>query len=51
MQLTDFLHTGTNIRKGKIWFNSFWLGLVKNGYGLLVHETLKSVVLKNGFMN
>ena len=27
------------IRKAKSWFNDFWLGVVKNGYGLLVHKT------------
>ena len=28
--------------KGKSYFNDFWVGLVKNGRGHLVHETLKS---------
>ena len=37
-------------RKGKSWFNDFWVGLVKDGIGLLVHETLKSAV-KNEYMN
>ena len=31
-------------RKAKNWFNHFWVGLLKNGSGLLVHETLKSAV-------
>ena len=26
-------------RKSKSWFNDFWVGVVKNGHGLLVHET------------
>ena len=51
MQLTEFLHAGPNIRKDKIWFNCFWLSVVKNCYGLLIHETLKSALLKNEFIN
>ena len=31
-------------RKAKSWFIDFWVGMVKNGDGLLVHETLKSAV-------
>ena len=31
-------------RKAKIWFNDFWMGMVKNGHDLLVQETLKSAV-------
>ena len=30
--------------KAKSWFNDFGVGVVKNGHGLLVHETLKSAV-------
>ena len=33
-----FLLAGTNHES---WFNNFWLGMVKNGHGLLVHETLR----------
>ena len=31
-------------RKAKSWFDDFWVGKVKNGHGLLVHETFKSTV-------
>ena len=31
-------------RKAKSRFNDFWVGVVKNGHGGLVDETLKSVV-------
>ena len=31
-------------RRAKSRFNNFWVDIVKNGNGLLVHETLKSVV-------
>ena len=31
-------------RKAKSCFNDFWVGLVKNSRGLLVHESLKSAV-------
>ena len=34
-------------RKAKSGFNYFWMGLVKNGLGFLVHETLISVVRMN----
>ena len=30
------------LRKAKSNFNDFWVEVVKNGYGHLVHETLKS---------
>ena len=38
-RLTDFLHA-EKIRKAKIWFNDFWVGMVKNGHCFLVRETL-----------
>ena len=31
-------------RKAKSWFNDFWVGVVKNGSGLFIYETLKSAV-------
>ena len=31
-------------RKAKIYFNDFWVGVVKNVHGQLVPETLKSAV-------
>ena len=37
--------------KAKSWFNYFWVDVVKNGHGLLVHETLNQLYLKNEFMN
>ena len=37
-------------RNAKSYFSNFWVGLVKNWHGHLVHETLKSV-LKNEFMD
>ena len=36
------MHAGTN--SGKLKVNDFWVVVVKNGHGLLVHETLKSAV-------
>ena len=33
-----------SFRKGKSCFNDFWVGMVKNGHGYLIHETLKSAV-------
>ena len=41
-KITDFLHAGRNSKKTKSWFNDFWVGVVKNGQGMLVHETIKS---------
>ena len=37
--------------KARSWFIGFWVGLVKNNGGLLVHETLNLLYLKNEFMN
>ena len=34
------------LRKAKSWFNNLWVGMVKNGHGLLVYETLKSEFMK-----
>ena len=31
-------------RKVKSWFSDFWVGAIKNGRTVLVHETLKSIV-------
>ena len=31
-------------RKARSWLNDFWVGMFKNGYGPLVHETLKYAV-------
>ena len=31
------------IKEAKCWFNDFWVGMVKNGHGLLVPETLKTL--------
>ena len=45
MEWTDVLHAGANtgkLRKAKSYFNDFWVGMVKNGRGHLVHEILKS---------
>ena len=36
-----FLRTSTNSGS---WFNDLWVGVVKNGHGLLDHETLTSFV-------
>ena len=36
-----FLRTSTNSGSS---FNNSWVGVVKNGHGFLVHETLKSCV-------
>ena len=33
-----------NFRKAKSYFNSFWVGMVKNRQGLTDHGTLKSSV-------
>ena len=37
-----FLQGGANSGKQKVISNDFWVGLVKNGHGHSVHETLKS---------
>ena len=29
------------VQETKNYFNDFWVGVVKNGYGHVVHETLK----------
>ena len=34
-------------RKAKSYFNEFWVGMVRNGHGYLIHEALKSVVSKD----
>ena len=44
MKETDFLHVGTNQGKLKVDLMTFWLSMVKNDHGSLVHETLKSTV-------
>ena len=33
-------------RKAKNYFNDFWVSVVRNGHGHLVHQTLKSAVSK-----
>ena len=33
-----------NFRKAKSYPNDFWVGLVRNGHGHVVHETLKFAV-------
>ena len=35
-------------RKAKSYFNDFWVGLVKNGWSHLIHETLKYVKWVHG---
>ena len=35
------------MQKAKSGFNYFWVGVVKNGLGFLVHETLIAVVRMN----
>ena len=45
INLADFLRAHTYLGKLKvIYFNSYWVGMVKYGCGLLVHGTLKSAV-------
>ena len=36
----------SKFRKAKIYFNEFWVGMVRNGSGHSAHETLKSAVSK-----
>ena len=36
-------------REGKSYFNNYWVGIVKNRWDLLDHETLKSGVLHKWF--
>ena len=43
-KINDFLHAGTNLGKLKVDLMIFLVGVVKNGHGLLVQETLKSAV-------
>ena len=38
-------------KKAENCFNNYWAGMVKNGWDLLDHETLKLGVLQNDFMN
>ena len=38
-------------RQAKSSFNDSWVGVVKNGSGILLHETLKSAVSLNEFLN
>ena len=40
----DFLHAVTDLRKAKSCFSDCWVGVIKNGHGILLHETLKSAV-------
>ena len=35
----DFLDAGTNL--GRLKVNNYWMGIVKNGRGLIDHGTLK----------
>ena len=37
-----FFHADTDLGKGKSCFNNYWVGMVKNKWGLIDHETLKS---------
>ena len=39
MEWTDFLHAGENSGKLKVISIIFWIDVVKNGCGYLVHET------------
>ena len=43
-KIKRFFSCWHKFRKAKSWFNDLWVGVVKNGYGFLVHETLKSAV-------
>ena len=43
MEWNDFMHSGANSGK-KGYFNSFRMGVVRNGSGYLVYETLQSAV-------
>ena len=38
--MADFLHTDTNL--GKLNINNYWVGMLKNGWDILDHGTLKS---------
>ena len=49
MEWTDVLHAAANsakLRKAKSYFIDFWVGMVRNERGRLLHETLKSAVSK-----
>ena len=46
MEWTDILHAGANSGKARSYFNDFWVGIVRNGHGHLVYETLASAVYK-----
>ena len=37
--------------KAKNYFNNYWVAMVKNGWDLLDHETLKSSIFPNDLMN
>ena len=38
-------------KKGKSYFNDFWVGMTRNECGYLGHETFRSIASKNEFMN
>ena len=45
------MHGNRKSEKFKVDSNYFWVGVVKNDHGLVVHETVKSAYLKNEFIN
>ena len=42
--MSQFFVYCCKLRKAKSYFSSFWVGMVKNGHGNLIHETLKSTI-------
>ena len=43
-EIKQFLVCLYKFRKGKSYFNTFWVVVVKNGRCFLTHETLKSAI-------
>ena len=46
LKLTSDFAFWCKFRKAKVISMIFWVGVVKNGHGYLVHENLKSAVSK-----
>ena len=48
-EMSWFLACWYKFTKGKSYFNNYWLGMVKNEWGLIDHGTLKSGVSHKWF--
>ena len=48
-EMSWFFACWYNFKKAKSYFNSYWVGIIKNGWGLIDHGTLKSGIFLKWF--